>query len=87
MSAPNFQQISDSPSYFRGISEVLKGKKIKDIVISEDFRALRVICEDDSKLEIESPEELTVFRLDKDDQIVNQGALEFFKQMSLSWEY
>lgn len=87
MNAPNFLQISDSASYFRGISEVLAGKKIKDIVISEDFRILRVITEDDQKLEVEGPGELTVFRLDKDDKIVNQGALDFLNKMPYEWDW
>lgn len=87
MNAPKFQSLSSSSDYFKGISEVLIGQKIKNIEISDNFRILRVITEDDSKLEVESPEELTVFRTDKDDKIVNIGALDFFEKLKTSWEW
>lgn len=87
MEAPKFHNLTDSSAYFRDISEVLVGKTIKSITISEDFRILRVTLTDDSKLEVESPEELTVFRLDQKDQIANIGALEFFEHMRSNWEW
>jgi hypothetical protein len=79
--------IDDASEYFRDISSVLQGKKLKGIEISENFKRLRVILEDDTKLEVESTEELTVFRLNKENEVVNKGALDFFNKIGASWEW